>query len=79
MPIPKKILEVERPTNTVVIAYGKSKNRYGVRLRVGCKNNDGRHLPVNGPMIGHIVNGQYVPIPQKEPTGVSESAIDLKE
>jgi len=79
MPIPKEILEVERPTNTVVIAYGKAKNYYGVRQRVGCKNDGGRHLPVNGPTIGHIVSGRYVPIAIEEPTGISESAIDLKE
>jgi len=79
MPIPKEILEVERPTNTVVIAYGKDKNRYGVRQRVGCKNDGGRHLPVNGPTIGHIVNGLYVPSISAEPAGISENAVDLKE
>jgi transposase len=79
MPIPKEILEVKRPTNTVVIAYGKDKNHYGVRLRVGCRNKDGRHLPVNGPTIGHIVDGRYVPIILTEPAGISENAVDLKE
>ena len=28
MPIPKEILEVKRPRNTIVIAYGKNKNLY---------------------------------------------------
>ena len=79
MPIPKEILEVERPTNTVVIAYGKDKNRYGVRQRIGCRNDGGRHLPINGPTIGHIVNGQYVPIKPTEPVSISESGVDLKE
>jgi len=79
MPIPKEILEVERPTNTVVIAYGKDKNHYGVRQRVGCKKDGGRRLPVNGPTIGHIVNGLYVPIISTEPAGLSENAVDLKE
>jgi hypothetical protein len=79
MPIPKEILEVKRPTNTVVIAYGKDKNRYGVRQRIGCKYDSGRNLPVNGPTIGHIVNGQYVPIATSEPAGISQSAVDLKE
>jgi len=79
MPIPKKILEVERPTNTVVIAYGKNKNYYSVRQRVGCKNDGGRHLPVNGPTVGHIVNGRYVPIVPTEPASISKSAIDLKD
>ena len=79
MPIPKEILEVERPTNSVVIAYGKDKNLYGVRQRVGCRNDDGRHLPVNGPTIGHIVDCRYVPIALAGPEGVSEGAVDLKE
>ena len=79
MPIPKEILEVKRPTNTVVIAYGKDKNHYGVRQRVGCRNDGGRHLPVNGPTIGHIVDGLYVPICSTEPAGISKSAVDLKE
>ena len=79
MPIPKEILEVKRPTNTVVIAYGKDKKHYGVRQRIGCRNDGGRHLPVNGPTIGHIVNGRYVPIIPAEPAGISESAVDLKE
>jgi len=79
MPIPKEILAVKRPTNTVVIAYGKDKNHYGVRQRIGCRNYDGRHLPVNGPTIGHIVNGQYIPIEPAELAGIFESAIDLKE
>jgi hypothetical protein len=79
MPIPKEILNVERPTNTVVIAYGKDKDRYGVRQRVGCKNDNGRHLPVNGPTIGHIVDGRYVPIATAEPAGISAGAVDLKE
>ena len=79
MPIPKEILEVKRPTNTVVIAYGKDKSRYGVRQRIGCRNENGRHLPVNGPTVGHIVDGWYVPIIFAEPAGISVSAIDLKE
>ncbi len=49
MPIPKKVLAVTRPKNTVVIAYGKDKNLYSVRQRIGCRNDNGRHLPVNGP------------------------------
>ena len=79
MPIPKAILAVKRPTNTVVIAYGKDKNLYAVRQRIGCKNDNGRHLPVNGPTIGHIVDGQYVPIELTVPAGISGNAVDLKE
>ena len=79
MPIPKEILEVARPTNTVVIAYGKDKDHYGVRQRVGCKNDEGRHLPVNGPTVGHIIDGRYVPIEPAGPVGISMGAVDLKE
>ena len=79
MPIPKEILKVARPTNTVVIAYGKDKDHYGVRQRVGCKNDEGRHLPVNGPTIGHIIDGRYVPIESAGPAGISMGAVDLKE
>ena len=37
MPIPEDILKVERPKNTIVIAYGKDKKLYAVRERIGCK------------------------------------------
>lgn len=79
MPIPKEILAVPRPKNTVVIAYGKDKHLYAVRQRVGCRNDNGRHLPVNGPTIGHIIGGMYVPIDTASPASVSASPVDLKD
>lgn len=79
MPIPKEILAVPRPKNTVVIAYGKDKHLYAVRQRVGCRNDNGRHLPVNGPTIGHIIGGMYVPIDTASPASVSASSVDLKD
>lgn len=79
MPIPKDILAVRRPKNTVVIAYGKNKDLYAVRKRIGCRNDNGRHLPVNGPTIGHIINYQYVPIDDAQLSGVSDARIDLKD
>lgn len=79
MPIPKEILAVERPKNTVVIAYGKNKDRFAVRQRVGCRNIDGRHLPVNGPTIGHIIDGRYVPIIKETTAPVSQARIDMKD
>ena len=79
MPIPQDILDVARPKNTVVIAYGRDKSLYAVRQRVGCKNVGGRHLPVNGPTIGHIVDHVYVPIDNAVPTPVSEAPVDLKD
>ena len=79
MPIPKEILAVPRPKNTVVIVYGKDKNLFAVRQRVGCKNVNGRHIPINGPTIGHIVNGEYVPVQTEEPVNISAAPIDLKD
>lgn len=79
MPIPREILDVERPKNTVVIRYGKNKDLYAVRQRVGCRRVDGRNLPVNGPTIGHIVDGKYVPLPIQALPDVSVSGIDLKD
>ena len=79
MPIPKNILSVPRPKNTVVIAYGKDKGLYAVRQRIGCRNDNGRHLPVNGPTVGHIVDGRYVPIDTASPSSVSASPVDLKD
>ena len=79
MPIPQEILSVTRPKNSVVIAYGKDKSLYAVRQRIGCRNDNGRHLPINGPTIGHIIDGVYVPIDPKEPNNVSSSPVDLKD
>lgn len=66
MAIPEEILAVKRPKNTNVYAYGKNKDRYGVKARVGCIRKDGRNIPVNGPTIGHIVNMEYVPLKRPE-------------
>ena len=71
MPIPQDILSVPRPKNTIVIAYGKDKNLYAVRQRVGCKRENGRNLPINGPTIGHIIDGVYVPNDADALPGVS--------
>lgn len=76
MPIPKEILAVRRPVNTVVVAYGKNRDRYAVRKRVGCRNVGGRRLPVNGPTVGHIVGGEYVPLP--EAPAVAEAEADVR-
>lgn len=79
MPIPKNILAVERPKNTIVIAYGKNKDRYAVRQRIGCRNVNGRHIPVNGPTIGHIIDGEYIPKIDALYPDISKSKIDLKD
>ena len=77
MGIPEEIRKVERPANTVVVAYGKEKDKYAVRSRIGCKNVDGRRVPVEGPIIGHIVDGRFVPIDDK--ARVSECPVDIKD
>lgn len=79
MPIPTDILAVPRPRNSIVIAYGKNKDLYAVRTRVGCRNDNGRHLPKNGPTIGHIVNGVYIPMESSDKKDVSMSEINLKD
>lgn len=79
MPISKAVLAVERPTNSVVLAYGKNKDLYAVRQRIGCKRVDGRNIPITGPTIGHIVNFKYVPIANGGPLDISRSPIDLKD
>ena len=55
MAIPADILSIERPKNSFVIRTNKTEPaRYAVRSRVGCKYVQGRRLPQNGPVIGHI-------------------------
>lgn len=63
MGVPESIRKVERPPNTVVIQYGKDKDRYAVKQRIGCRSVDGRKIPIEGPIIGHIIDGVYVPKP----------------
>lgn len=78
MAIPPDILAVERPKNTVVYTYGNGK--YGVKKRIGCVRKNGKNYPVNGPTCGHIVNYEYVPIPDEPIERVSQSAlVDLKD
>lgn len=81
MPVPAEILAVERPKNTVVYVYGKNKDRYGVKARIGCKHKNGKNYPVNGPTVGHIIDGVYVPIPEQEdePASISQSPADIKD
>lgn len=79
MPIPEEILAVTRPVNSVVVAYGKDKNRFSVRQRTGCKYIDGRRIPVTGATIGHIVDGVYVPIDKNEPPKLRSLPVDVKD
>ncbi len=79
MPIPEEIRQVPRPVNTIVTAYGKNKDRYAVRQRIGCKYVDGKRKPVNGPTIGHIVDGRFIPLPEKEPENTAYAPADMKD
>ena len=80
MATPKDILAVKRPKNTVVVTYGKDRNFYAVRQRVGCRRVGGRNLPVTGPTIGHIVDGKYVALADEKPKVASVgSTVDLKD
>lgn len=77
MGIPEVIRKVARPTNTVVVAYGKDRDRYAVRARLGCRNVGGRRVPVEGPIVGHIENGRFVPADAREE--LSNGPVDLKD
>ena len=80
MATPKEILAVARPKNTVVVTYGKDKNLYAVRQRVGCRRVNGRNLPVTGPTIGHIRDGKYVALADEKPkTTPVGSSVDLRD
>lgn len=83
MPVLQEILNVERPKNSVVMVYGKNKNLYSVRARIGCKRVNGRNIPINGPVIGHIVDKKFVPVKEyaiaiNAQKGFFESKIEIK-
>lgn len=78
MPIPKEILSVERPKNTIVYAYGKNKDKYAVKKRTGCRYDNGRRIPVTGSTIGHIIDFKYVPMEEAHEC-VSYSPVELKD
>ncbi len=60
MAVPEEIRKIPRPTNTIVVAYGRNKDKYAVKSRIGCKSVNGRKIPIDGPTIGHIVDGVFV-------------------
>ena len=59
MAIPKKIHNVPRPANTSV--HRTSNGDYGVYASLPCST---EQQGQRGPLVGHIVNLQYVPIPE---------------
>lgn len=70
MVVPDAVRNAKRPPNSVVVAYGKNKDRYAVKSRLGCERVEGKKYPrpINGPTIGHIVptddgrDWKYVPL-----------------
>ena len=64
MAVPESIRKVPRPVNTVVSDNGKDgPNRYSVRERNSVRYvSGGNPQPQNGRVIGHIVDGTFVPI-----------------
>ena len=67
MPVPENIRKVPRPKNTVVVDNGKpGPNQYAVRARKAEKYIPGKNpQPINGKVIGHIIDGKFVPIIEK--------------
>ena len=61
MAIPEEIKRVVRPKNTII---KENKNggeyRYMVVQRIGCKRVNGKNVPINGSVIGHIIDNAYV-------------------
>lgn len=79
MSVPKYIREIPRPKNTIVQAYGIHKDRYLVIQRLkSVKGPNGKYRPVNGPAIGHIIHGQYVPLSSPEVQNISMDCTDCK-
>ncbi len=63
MSVPESIRTVPRPRNTVVIDSGSNgAKHYSVHARLTsiCKPGYNQR-PVNGPLIGHIIDEQFVP------------------
>ena len=62
--VPESIRKVPRPVNTIVGDNGKDgPHRYPVRERNSVKYvSGGNPQPQNGKVVGHIVDGVYVPL-----------------
>ena len=68
MPVPPEIRAVPRPKNTIVEDRGREgPKRYAVRARGAIKWIPGKNpQPHNGKVIGHIINGKFVALANKE-------------
>lgn len=81
MAVPEDVRKVPRPPNTVVLS--SKTGRYAVRQRLGCRyvpreNGKARRVPIDGPIVGHIENGAYVPLDDIAPLG-DEGEVDVKD
>ncbi len=67
MRVPEKIRAVPRPVNTIVDDSGRDgPKRYAVRQRSKIKYvPNGNPQPINGKVIGHIIDYKFVPIEDK--------------
>lgn len=74
--IPENIRKIDRPKNTIVQAT-KHDNIFLVVQRVGCKYVNGRRIPVNGHVIGHIIDGKYVEKEKSEKSKINTRSIHL--
>lgn len=67
MGVPQDIRAVPRPRNTVVVDTGsKGRLRYAVRERTSPVRTSRGLQPRNGKIIGHIVDGSYIPAQAKK-------------
>jgi hypothetical protein len=78
MAIPEDVRRVPRPKNTRVLP--SSTGRYAVKSRIGCKYVEGRRVPVEGPIVGYIIDGEYRPLKAGPDTARRVgSMVDVKE
>lgn len=77
MSVPESIRKVPRPKNTIVADNGREgpyrwavRERSGVKYKTGLKNPQ----PQTGKVIGHIVNGKYVPKDNTKDLGIKGTA-----
>lgn len=65
MGVPEELRKVKRPPNTICKMIG---DKCAVIERIGCKRVNGKNIPINGKVVGHIIGGVYV---EKESEGLS--------
>lgn len=75
MAVPEKIRKVPRPANTVVTENKKAgPKQYPVRERKGSKYIPGGNpQPINGKVIGYIVDDRYVPLHELTPKAAPQA------